>query len=197
MHESEKWKWSLSVVSDSLRPHGLQPPRLPRPWDFPGKSTGVGCHCLLPLCEYLCSNFPFFYGHHIRLASTIMTSSQLTAFVMTSSPKKVTFRSTESYDSTYLSGGHTLTYNRYNLCKHLQTTFAVWCFPNELLNLWGLHCLFKRLCGEDILKCHRQGIMTVLAHEFLCFLAPPPSERETILFIEQLVIFLRENKYYY
>ena len=25
MHESEKWKWSLSVVSDSLQPHGLQP----------------------------------------------------------------------------------------------------------------------------------------------------------------------------
>ena len=34
-------------MSDSLRPHGLQPPRLLRPWDFPGKSTGVGCHCLL------------------------------------------------------------------------------------------------------------------------------------------------------
>ena len=47
MHESEKWKWSCSVVSDSLRPHGLQPTRLLHPWDFPGKSTGVGCHCLL------------------------------------------------------------------------------------------------------------------------------------------------------
>ena len=46
MHESEKWKWSRSVVSDCSRPHGLQPTRLPRPWDFPGKSTGVGCHCL-------------------------------------------------------------------------------------------------------------------------------------------------------
>ena len=47
MHESEKWKWSRSVVSDPQRPHGLQPSRLLRPWDFPGKSTGVGCHCLL------------------------------------------------------------------------------------------------------------------------------------------------------
>ena len=27
-HESEKWKWSHSVVSDSSRPHGLQPTRL-------------------------------------------------------------------------------------------------------------------------------------------------------------------------
>ena len=47
MHESEKWKWSRSVVSDPQRPHGLQPTRLLHPWDFPGKSTGVGCHFLL------------------------------------------------------------------------------------------------------------------------------------------------------
>ena len=47
VHESEKWKWSRSVVSDSSRPHGLQPTRLLHPWDSPGKSTGVGCHCLL------------------------------------------------------------------------------------------------------------------------------------------------------
>ena len=47
MHESEKWKWSRSVVSDPQRPHGLQPSRVLRPWDFPGKSIGVGCHCLI------------------------------------------------------------------------------------------------------------------------------------------------------
>ena len=47
MHESEKWKWSRSVVSDPQWPHGLKPTRLLRPRDFPGKSTGVGCHCLL------------------------------------------------------------------------------------------------------------------------------------------------------
>ena len=36
-----------SVVSDSVRPHRWQPTRLPRPWDSPGKNTGVGCHFLL------------------------------------------------------------------------------------------------------------------------------------------------------
>ena len=46
MHESEKWKWNRSVVADSSRPLGLQPTRLLRPWDFPGKSTGMVCHCL-------------------------------------------------------------------------------------------------------------------------------------------------------
>ena len=40
-------RWSCSVVSDSLRPHGLWPTRFLRPWDFPGTSTGVGCHFLL------------------------------------------------------------------------------------------------------------------------------------------------------
>ena len=32
---------------DSVRPHSQQPPRLPRPWDSPGKNTGVGYHGLL------------------------------------------------------------------------------------------------------------------------------------------------------
>ena len=36
--------WSRSVVSDSLRPRGLQPTRLLCPWESPGTNTGVGCH---------------------------------------------------------------------------------------------------------------------------------------------------------
>ena len=55
VHESEKWKWSRSSVSDSLQPHGLQPTRLLHPWDFPGKSTGVGCHRLLQVGIYVSS----------------------------------------------------------------------------------------------------------------------------------------------
>ena len=42
-----KWKWSCSVVSDSMRPYGLQPTRLLHPWGFPGKGAGVDCHFLL------------------------------------------------------------------------------------------------------------------------------------------------------
>ena len=40
-------QWALSVVSSSLWSHGLQHSWLLRPWDFPGKKTGVGCHFLL------------------------------------------------------------------------------------------------------------------------------------------------------
>ena len=34
-------------MSDSVRPHRRQSTRLHRPWNSPGKNTGVGCHFLL------------------------------------------------------------------------------------------------------------------------------------------------------
>ena len=59
---SNAWNWkvkvNLSVVFNSSWPHVLQPTRLLRPWDLPGKSTGMGCHCLLcMIClvmDFLC-----------------------------------------------------------------------------------------------------------------------------------------------
>ena len=41
MHESEKWKWSCSVESDSSRPHGLQPTRLLHPTCLRAKNQKV------------------------------------------------------------------------------------------------------------------------------------------------------------
>ena len=51
---SNAWKWKVKVKSLTKcptfhDPHGLQPTRLLCPWDFPDKSTGVGCHCPLLL----------------------------------------------------------------------------------------------------------------------------------------------------
>ena len=40
--------FSHAAITDSLRPHGLQPSRLLCPWNSPGKNTGVGSHSLLP-----------------------------------------------------------------------------------------------------------------------------------------------------
>src|SRR5574341_1139278 len=37
----------VSVVSESVCPHGRQPTRPRSPWGSPGKNTGVGCHVLL------------------------------------------------------------------------------------------------------------------------------------------------------
>ena len=38
---------SCLVMSDSLQPRRLSPTRPLRPWDSPGKNTGVGCPALL------------------------------------------------------------------------------------------------------------------------------------------------------
>ena len=65
MYESEKWKWCRSVMSNSWRPHGLQPTRLLCPWDFPGKSTGVGCHCLLHRGLLGCLHFFSFFLYSV------------------------------------------------------------------------------------------------------------------------------------
>ena len=47
LNKMPELNWSRSVLSDSLRPRGLQPTRLLCPWDSPGKNTGVGGHFLL------------------------------------------------------------------------------------------------------------------------------------------------------
>ena len=49
--ESQKNRQATSDLQmtgvNSVQPHRQQPARLPRPWDSPGKNTGVGCHFLL------------------------------------------------------------------------------------------------------------------------------------------------------
>ena len=43
VHNSQDMR-VCSVLSDSLRPHGLYPAGLLCPWDFSGKNIGAGCH---------------------------------------------------------------------------------------------------------------------------------------------------------
>ena len=57
MSFSNAWKWRVKVKSLS-RVRLLATPwtaayRLLHPWDFPGKSPGVGCHCLLQIQLYI------------------------------------------------------------------------------------------------------------------------------------------------
>ena len=84
MHESEKWKWSRSVVSDPRRPHGLRPTGLLRSWDFQarvlewGAIAFSGIHareyytCVLSHAQVICKpmdcSLPGSTGHGIFLA---------------------------------------------------------------------------------------------------------------------------------
>ena len=70
---SNAWKWkgkvkSLSCVRLFATPW-TQSTRLLRPWDFPGKGTGVGCHCLLQksVLEYVKSS-----GFKLTKSATIL-----------------------------------------------------------------------------------------------------------------------------
>ena len=99
MHDSEKWKWSHSVMSDPQQPHELQPTRLLHPWDFPGKSTGVGCHCLLLsfliTCKptFSCLHSQICWGWHIisfnylLLLSELINGTTLRVLETSSAPK--------------------------------------------------------------------------------------------------------------
>ena len=57
-------------MSDSVWPHRRQPTRLPRPWDSPGKNTGVGCHLLLQ-----CVKVKVKLLSHVRLLGTPWTAA--------------------------------------------------------------------------------------------------------------------------
>ena len=66
-------------MSDSSRPHGLQPTRLLHPWDFPGKSTGVGCHCLLQVIPNICLTLNTYHFPFIFFCSPLTLKRQCTA----------------------------------------------------------------------------------------------------------------------
>ena len=71
---SNAGKWKVKVKSLShvrlFATPWLQPTRLLHPWDFPGKSTGVGCHCLLLSWLYNPSNW---HGNSakMRISATV------------------------------------------------------------------------------------------------------------------------------
>ena len=59
-------------MSDSVRPHRRQPTRLPGPWDYSGKNTGVGCHFLLQCMKVKVKVKSL---SHVRLLATPWTAA--------------------------------------------------------------------------------------------------------------------------
>ena len=74
--------FSHSVLCDSLQPHKLWPTRLLCQWDSPGKSTGVGCHCLLQESTWR------FLNHSLTTPSLDSTLTSLFAECLTGNCQK-------------------------------------------------------------------------------------------------------------
>ena len=70
------------AVSNSFRPHRLQPTRLFFPWDSPGKNTEVGCHFLLQgnLGLLHCRQILYFLSHQGSPKVTTLGSSSQKVF---------------------------------------------------------------------------------------------------------------------
>ena len=69
---------SCSIVSDSLRPHRLQPAKLISLWDSPGRNTGVGFHFLL-------------YISSINIVKSVQNNAEDTTLQKQTNKKKPTF----------------------------------------------------------------------------------------------------------
>ena len=86
-------------MSDSVQPHRRQPTRLPHPWDSPGKSTGVGGHCLLRPSYVVSANYRvlicctchFQSSSLFILASSVCWSLQCLISSLTQGVKVVTY----------------------------------------------------------------------------------------------------------
>ena len=79
---------SCSVMSDSLRPYGLQPARLLCQGDSPGRNAGVGWHallqgiCLTQVSYVSCIDRQALYHQH-HLGSPALVLGYVTAHVLT------------------------------------------------------------------------------------------------------------------
>ena len=68
-------------MSDSVRPHRQQPSRLPRPWDSPGKNTGVGCHFLFDHFQFALIPGPKIPGSYAILLFTASDLASITSHI--------------------------------------------------------------------------------------------------------------------
>ena len=61
-------------MSNSVQPRRQQPTRLTRPWDSPGKNTGVGCHCLLHMTnlDSILKNRDITFSTKVRLVKAMV-----------------------------------------------------------------------------------------------------------------------------
>ena len=130
-----------SVVSDSLRPHGLQPVRLLCPWDSPGKNTGVGCHVLLqgifPPKDQTRISFVSCIGKQVlHWATCFPISTDLNIWVISTDSFHWSFFFLLSVDQVFLflpTSNNLALYPRYCKWHVLETLDSVLLFQRKIL----------------------------------------------------------------
>ena len=155
-------------MSDSVLPHRRQPIRLPRPWDSPGKNTGVGCHFLLQCMK-------------VKSESEVVQSCQTPSDPIDCSPPGLT-----NLDSVLKSRDITLP-TKVHLVKAMafpvvmyecesqtiknaerQTTdaFELWCWRRLLRVPWTVRRSNQSILKEISPECSLEGLMLMLKLQY-------------------------------
>ena len=121
-------------MSDSFRPHGLQPTSLLCPWDFPGKSTGVGCHRLLHVYMLLPQILGFWISGTLYFRMSV-TDTTLPSLAEVFGLSKV---SSNSYISFWQRSLH-MPLATYSQLSHVRNSIQprmMPCVDGQRMNIW-------------------------------------------------------------
>ena len=122
-----------SVVSNSVWSHRPQPTRLPRPWDSPGKNTGVGCHFPLQCMK-------------VKSESKVAQSCPTRSDPMDCSPPGSSVHGI--FQARVLEWGATAFTNYTSIKKKKKRNDLVWINRRELSAPDLMLCLLKQPCVE-------------------------------------------------
>ena len=145
-----------SVVSNSVQPHRLQPTRLLCTWDFPGKSTGVVCHCLLQENALDRAN-TLFQKHKRRLYTWTSPDGQhrnQIDYILCSPRWRSSIQSAKTRPGADCGSDHELliTKFRLKLKKVGKTTRPLRYDPNQIPNDYTVE-VRNRFKGLDLIDC--------------------------------------------
>ena len=127
-------------MSNSVGPHRWQPTRLLHPWDLPGKSTGVGYHCLLRR-ETLC----ILKSRDITLLTKVCLVKALVFLVVTYECESWTINKAE--------------------CQRIDA-FELWCWRRLLGVPWTARRPNQSILKEVSPECSLEGLMLKLKLQY-------------------------------
>ena len=158
-------------MSDSVRPHRQQPTRLPRPWDSPGKNTGVGCHFLLQCMK-------------VKRESEVAQSCPTRSVYETKSPQSLSsFKKKKNLGDSF-SFSH-INYRLSLSSKRYQK--SCWDFYWECIssiNLWDLQHLHLSL-----LPIYEQDICSIYSFHFMLLILSCIFQKNCLSFAFYFVSF--------